>query len=74
MAIEWRFSRTAFSPGDIVELRQICFTPGRIFEPGKYIAGDLPDIAFELGLVEILPPVRGNSAEIAPDQPDDPDS
>jgi hypothetical protein len=35
-----------------------------MFEPGKYIAGDLPDTAFEMGLVEKLPPVRGKSEEI----------
>jgi hypothetical protein len=61
-------SREMFPPAEVVELKQFCFTPGRVFEPGKYIAGDLPDIAFEMGLVEALPPVRGNSAEIRPEQ------
>lgn len=64
MGIEHRQYRQAFLPSEVVQLRQICFTPGRIFEPGKYIAGDLPDIAFEMGLVDALPPVRGKNAEI----------
>jgi hypothetical protein len=42
----------------------MCFTPGRVFEPGKYIVGELPDIAFEMGLVDRLPPVKGKSAQI----------
>ncbi len=65
MAIERRMSRHMFQPGEVVELRQMCFTPGRLFEPGKYLVGDLPDLAFEMGLVDRLPPVRGKSAEIA---------
>ena len=64
MGIEYRHYRQAFLPTEVVQLRQICFTPGRIFEPGKYIAGDLPDIAFEMGLVEHLPPGQGNDAPI----------
>lgn len=64
MALERRLSRTMFLDTEIVELRQMCFTPGRMFEPGKYIAGELPDTAFEMGLVEKLPPVRGKSEEI----------
>lgn len=66
MGIERRMSRAMFAQTEIVELRQMCFTPGRMFEPGKYIAGELPDIAFEMGLVEKLPPVRGKSEEIDP--------
>ena len=66
MAIERRMSRAMFAQTEVVELRQMCFTPGRMFEPGKDIAGDLPDIAFEMGLVEMLPPVRGHSEEIDP--------
>ncbi|NJL87033.1 MAG: hypothetical protein HC886_15330 [Leptolyngbyaceae cyanobacterium SM1_1_3] len=65
MPLERRLSRSIFNPSEVVELRQVCFTPGRLFEPGKYIVGDLPDIAFEMGLVERLPPVRGKSEEIA---------
>lgn len=64
MGLERRLSRTMFLNTEIVELRQMCFTPGRVFEPGKYIAGELPDTAFEMGLVEKLPPVRGKSEEI----------
>ncbi|WOD37857.1 hypothetical protein [Nodosilinea sp. E11] len=65
MALERRLSRTMFLNTEIVELRQMCLTPGRVFEPGKYLAGELPDTAFEMGLVEKLPPVRGKSEEIA---------
>jgi hypothetical protein len=53
-----------FLQEEVVQLRQLCFTPGKVFQPGQYIAGDLPDVAFEMGLVEKLPPVRGKSAEI----------
>ncbi len=69
MPLERRMSRDIFLPGEIVELKQVCFTPGRLFQPGKYIAGELPDIAFEMGLVEQLPPVRGNSADLDPHPP-----
>ena len=65
MALERRLSRAMFEATEMVELRQICFTPGRVFEPGKYITGDLPDVAFTMGLVEKLPPVRGKSEEMA---------
>ncbi len=65
MALERRLSRAMFEATEVVELRQICFTPGRVFEPGRYITGDLPDVAFTMGLVEKLPPVRGKSEEIA---------
>lgn len=64
MGIENRMFRGAFQPDEVVELRQLCLTPGRIFEPGKYLAGELPDLAFEMGLVDRLPPVRGKNAEI----------
>jgi hypothetical protein len=66
MNIEQRQYRQAFLPTEVVELRQVCFTPGRVFEPGKYIAGDLPSVAFEMGLVDRLPPVRGKSEELEP--------
>ena len=69
MAIERRLSRSMFAETETVELLQICFTPGRLFDPGKYLVGDLPDVAFEMGLVEKLPPIRGKSEEIAPPQP-----
>ncbi len=64
MAIERRMWRGTFAPEEVVLLKQICFTPGKIFEPGKYIVGELPDIAFEMGLVEQLPPIKGKNAEI----------
>ncbi len=64
MGLERRLSRTMFLNTELVELRQMCFTPGRVFEPGKYLAGELPDTAFDMGLVEKLPPVRGKSEEI----------
>lgn len=63
MGIESRMFRGAYLPDEVVELRQLCLTPGRIFEPGKYLAGELPDLAFEMGLVDRLPPVRGKNAE-----------
>ncbi|CAN5642290.1 hypothetical protein BH23CYA1_BH23CYA1_23430 [soil metagenome] len=63
MAIERRLSRSMFAEAEVVELRQVCMTPSGLFEPGKYIAGQLPDAAFEMGLVEKLPPVRGKSEE-----------
>jgi hypothetical protein len=53
-----------FLDSELVELRQMCLTPGRVFEPGKYLAGELPDTAFEMGLVEKLPPVRGKSDQL----------
>ena len=42
----------------------MCFTPGRVIQPGKYIVGELPDIAFDMGLVEQLPPVKGKNAQL----------
>ena len=69
MAIERRMSRSMFLPSEEVVLRQVSFTPGRVFQPGKYITGDLPDVAFDMGLVDRLPPVRGKNAEIRPDEP-----
>ncbi|HEY9727874.1 MAG TPA: hypothetical protein V6D50_15610 [Chroococcales cyanobacterium] len=64
MAIERKMWRGLFAPGEVVQLRQVCFTPGRMFQPGKYIAGELPDVAFEMGLVERVPPVKGKNAQI----------
>ncbi len=64
MGIERRMWRGMFTPSEVVQLKQMCFTPGRVFQPGKYIAGELPDIAFEMGLVEQLPPVKGKNAQI----------
>lgn len=72
MPLERRLSREVFAETEIVELRQVCMTPSGLFEPGKYLVGQLPDAAFEMGLVEALPPVRGKSEEIGP--PTGPDS
>ena len=58
MGIERIMWRGMFAPEEVVLLKQVCFTPGKIFEPGKYIVGELPDIAFEMGLVEQLPAVQ----------------
>jgi len=69
MPLERRLSRAMFLANEVVELRQVCLTPGRVFEPGKYIAGELPDIAFQMGLVEKLPPVKGRSEEIGDRDP-----
>ena len=64
MGLERKMFRGMFAPGEVVELRQMCFTPGKVFQPGKYIVGDLPDVAFEMGLVDRIPPVKGKSAQI----------
>jgi len=63
MALERKMFRGMFLPGEVVQLKQPCFTPGRLFEPGKYNADELPDIAFDMGLVDHLPPVKGKSSE-----------
>jgi hypothetical protein len=72
MNIEQRQYRQAFLPTEAVVLRQTCFTPGRVFEPGRYIAGDLPSVAFDMGLVDRLPPVRGKNAEVREKPPRSP--
>lgn len=64
MGLERKMFRGMFAPGEVVQLKQICFTPGKMFQPGKYIAGELPDVAFDMGLVERIPPVKGKNAEI----------
>ncbi|MEG4801135.1 hypothetical protein QUB63_28620 [Microcoleus sp. ARI1-B5] len=63
MGLERKMFRGMFSPGEVVQLKQPCFTPGRLFEPGKYNAADLPDVAFDMGLVDHLPPVKSRSSE-----------
>lgn len=70
MGIERRMWRGMFAPEEVVRLKQVCLTAGKIFEPGKYIVGELPDIAFEMGLVEQLPPIKGKNAEINNPQTD----
>lgn len=69
---EHRIFQGLFTPTEMVVLRQACFTPSRMFEPGVYFAGQLPGIAFEMGLVDKLPPIRGKNAEIRPDHPPEP--
>lgn len=64
MPLERRLSREVFAETEIVELRQVCMTASGLFEPGKYLVGQLPDEAFEMGLVESLPPVKGKSEQI----------
>ncbi len=64
MPLERKMSRDNFLPDEVVELKQICFTPGRVFQPGKYISGQLPDTAFTMGLVDKLPPMKGKNVEI----------
>ena len=64
MSIERRYARSMFDPGELVELRQMCMTAGKVFPPGKYVCGELPEVAFELGLVDRLPPIKGKSKKI----------
>jgi hypothetical protein len=64
MAIERNLWRGMFAPGEVVQLRQVCFTPGVMFQPGKYTASELPDVAFEMGLVERVAPVKGKDTQI----------
>jgi hypothetical protein len=68
MGIERKMFRGMFAPMEVVLLKQPCFTPGGLFEPGKYRVQDLPDIAFDMGLVQKLPTVR-QSQDVSP--PDD---
>jgi len=63
MGLERKMFRGMFSPGEVVRLKQPCFTPGRLFEPGKYNVDELPDIAFDMGLVDHVLPVKGKSSE-----------
>ena len=74
MGLERRLFRGMFDASEVVELRQTCFTPSRVYHPGKYIAAELPDIAFNMGLVEKLPPVRGEEIEFPDPQKFDLDS
>jgi hypothetical protein len=56
MPLERRLSRMMFGPQETVVLRQLCFTPGKMFQPGQYLAEQLPDVAYEMGLVDKLSP------------------
>ena len=67
MAIERRRFRGIFAPAEQVELKQVCFTPSRIFQPGKYKVEDLPDIAFEMGLVEKVSSTREQNEDVSSD-------
>lgn len=64
MGFERKMWRGMFAPKEVVELRQICFTPERVFAPGKYRAEELPDTAFEMGLVEQLSPGSDPNAQV----------
>lgn len=55
MPLERRLSRDAFLQNEIVILKQLCLTPSRMFQPGRYVVSDLPDEAFTMGLVERVP-------------------
>jgi hypothetical protein len=63
MPLERRLSRDTFLQTEIVELKQLCLTPDRMYQPGRYVASELPDTAFTMGLVERV--------AIAPDQEPD---
>lgn len=55
MPLERRLSRDTFLQNEIVILKQLCLTPSRMFQPGRYVVSDLPDEAFTMGLVERTP-------------------
>ena len=74
MAIERRMARDMFNENAIVELRQTCMTSSGLFEPGKYLAGQLPDVAFEMGLVTAIPPAGGKREDIDPSTLDSPET
>ncbi len=74
MALERRLSRLMFLETEVVELRQPCFTPGRVFEPGLYRVEELPDAAFDMGLVDKLPTPYPNAAETPYDNGESPDT
>jgi len=52
--LQLALQRAACQPGQIVFLRQHCFSANQVFPPGLYRAVDLPDTAFAMGMV--LPP------------------
>ncbi|ABW29399.1 hypothetical protein [Acaryochloris marina] len=55
MPLERRLSRDAYLQNEIVILKQLCLTPSRMFQPGRYKVSELPDEAFTMGLVERAP-------------------
>ncbi|MBE9128396.1 hypothetical protein [Coleofasciculus sp. LEGE 07081] len=66
MGLERKMGRGMFAPGEVVELRQMCFTPGKMFQPGKYTVSDLPDVAFEMGLVDRIGAPKGQTVDVEP--------
>jgi hypothetical protein len=44
-------TRSRCNPHQIVYLKQFVFTPNHVFIPGNYPVEELPDSAFEMGLV-----------------------
>lgn len=68
MGIERQIGRALFAPSQLVELKQLCFTPGRLFAPGHYRAEELPDTAFDMGLVQAIAPTKPQ--ETPPELPD----
>jgi hypothetical protein len=48
--------RSACNPQQVVYLKDYCFTTNQIFPPGEYQVSQLPDIAFNMGLV--IPPPK----------------
>lgn len=74
MDFDYVFQHCVFQPTEQVVLRQTYFTASAVFEPGVYYAGQLPKAVFELGLVDQLPPVKGKSAEIRPNEHPEPRS
>lgn len=63
MGLERRMSREIFAPTEIVELKQPCFLSTGVLYPGLYPVGELPDVAFEMGLVDRVYPERGKAGK-----------
>ncbi|MEY3866565.1 MAG: hypothetical protein RLZZ338_456 [Cyanobacteriota bacterium] len=47
-------TRSRCKPHQIVYLKQFIFTPNHVFIPGNYPVEELPDSAFEMGLVGVI--------------------
>jgi hypothetical protein len=47
-------TRSRCEPNQIVFLTQFVFTPNHVFTPGNYPVEELPDSAFEMGLVGVI--------------------
>lgn len=63
MGIMRKMARDIFAPTEVVELKQPCFTNTQMFAPGLYPVEQLPDVAFEMGLVERIQPDRGKAGK-----------